>query len=196
MRYSESHKAETRERILKSAASRFREDGIEGASLPDVMKDAGLTVGGFYRHFDSKEDLFAAAMDQSLEDTLEIFGGGDESMNGEEWARAVTKIYLSMGHRANQSGGCPMSALGGDVARAGAPVRERSEENLQQLADAVADRLDEEEPNKAWAFLATLVGGLTLSRMVEDDDLARSILHACRDHATKCGEMADKNTAP
>ncbi len=183
MRYSESHKAQTRERILKSAASHFRESGIDGTSLPDVMKDAGLTVGGFYRHFDSKEDLFAAAMDQSLDDTLAIFDGSDASVTGEVWAQIAAKVYLSMAHRANHTGGCPMPALAGDVARADTPIRERSGENLAKLAAAIAKRLGEDEPRDAWAFLATLVGGLTLSRMVEDDDVARSILHACRESA-------------
>ena len=187
MRYSESHKAETRDRILKSASSRFREEGIDGASLPDVMKDAGLTVGGFYRHFESKEDLFAAAMDQSLKDTLAIFGSGDDSLEGSDWAQAVARVYLSMGHRANQSGGCPMPALAGDIARADESLRTRTQSNLAILAEAVAERLDGKDASDAWAFLATLVGGLALSRMVEDDDLARSILHACRDAASEIG---------
>lgn len=181
MRYSEAHKAKTRKRILKSAASRFREAGIDGASLPDVMNDAGLTVGGFYRHFESKEDLFKAAMDQSLNDTLDIFGRGDESLSGDAWAQAVAKVYLSMAHRANRTGGCPLPALAADVARADAPVRAHSESNLEKLAYAIAERLDEDPPQRAWAFLATLVGGLTLSRMVEDEELARTILRACRD---------------
>ncbi len=188
MRYSEAHKAETRGRILKSAASRFRERGIEGASLPDVMKDAGLTVGGFYRHFDSKEALFAAAMDQSLIETLAIFDGGDESLRGRAWAEAVSKVYLSMGHRANRTGGCALAALAGDVARADEPLRARSGENLEKLIDAIAQRLGGESPGNAWAFLATLVGGLSLSRMVEDDDLARSILRGCRASAAQFGE--------
>lgn len=196
MRYSESHKAETRGRILKSAASHFRKSGIDGASLPDVMKDAGLTVGGFYRHFESKEDLFVAAMDRSLDETLEIFGASDASLDREVWTQSVAKVYLSMAHRANQSGGCPLPALAGDVARADAAVRSRSESNLVKLVDAIADRLGGGDTGEGWAFLATLVGGLALSRMVEDDDLARSILHACRDSAVRCGESADENATP
>jgi TetR/AcrR family transcriptional repressor of nem operon len=195
MRYSESHKAETRERILKSAASRYREAGIDGASLPDIMKDAGLTVGGFYRHFDSKEDLFAATMDRSLEDTLDIFDRSDDGCSGDVWAQSVAKVYLSMAHRANQAGGCPLPALAGDVARSDGPVRSRSQSNLETLAETIAQRLGGSNEDEAWAFLATLVGGLVLSRMVEDDDLALSVLHACRDHASACAKPTSGNGA-
>jgi TetR/AcrR family transcriptional repressor of nem operon len=190
MRYSEEHKAETRARILKAAASRFREDGIEGASLPEVMQDAGLTVGGFYRHFESKDDLFRAAMDQSLEDTLAIFAGGDPSVMGEDWARAVARVYLSMAHRANTRDGCPIPALAADVSRADEAIREQSESNLKRLAEGVAERLGEDAPREAWTLLATLVGGLTLSRMVEDPDTAQTILRAAREGAARCGKTA------
>lgn len=196
MRYSEEHKAETRARILKAAASRFREDGIEGASLPEVMKDAGLTVGGFYRHFESKDDLFRAAMEQSLAETLASFADGDPSVQGEDWARAVARVYLSMAHRDNTRNGCPIPALAADVSRAGEAIREQSEANLKQLAEAVAKRLGEDAPREAWALLATLVGGLTLSRMVEDPDTAQSILRAAREGAARCGQAAAENAKP
>jgi len=196
MRYSESHKAETRERILKSAATRYRESGIDGASLPDIMRDAGLTVGGFYRHFDSKDDLFAATMDRSLEETLEIFDRSDDDCLGDAWAQSVAKVYLSMAHRANQAGGCPLPALAGDVARADGAVQSRSQSNLETLAETISRRMGGSDKNEAWAFLATLVGGLILSRMVEDDDLARSVLHACRDGAVACANPAGENATP
>jgi TetR/AcrR family transcriptional regulator, transcriptional repressor for nem operon len=190
MRYDEQHKAASRKRILESAASRFRAEGVKGTSLPDVMQDAGMTVGGFYRHFDSKDDLFEAALDKALEDTIAMLEMSDAIPGDDSWAARTAKVYLSMPHRANREGGCALPALAADVARIDGPLRERFNEKLTRFAEAVANRLGEDKQAEAWAYIATLMGGLALSRMIDDDTLARSILHACRDGAVRSAGAA------
>src|SRR6476620_3343198 len=110
MRRAQEDKARSHQCILDSAARLIRERGVDGAGVAEVMKDAGMTAGGFYRHFATKEDLVAAAVDAAFEQTLGRFGTHDEQ------AKAVTefeRFYLSEMHVANRGYGCPIAALAG-----------------------------------------------------------------------------------
>src|SRR5262249_39800056 len=117
MRYSSEHKQRTRERIVRAAARRFRSKGSEGAGIGDLMRDLRLTHGGFYRHFASKEDLFAEAVAQ----TLQVLGGRvaravDRAPKGGE-IRALIDAYLDVEHLDDVAGGCPVAALASEIAR-------------------------------------------------------------------------------
>ncbi|MEM9593547.1 MAG: TetR/AcrR family transcriptional regulator [Acidobacteriota bacterium] len=193
MRYGPDHKEQTRRRIIDAAAELFREKGPEATALPEVMAAAGLTVGGFYRHFESKDELFLAALERAMGQTLDLLRGKDKESPAQargagtgkdSWIARAAAVYLHPAHRANVAGGCPLPVLSSEVARRGGPARRRFEDTLVDIVDEVEPRMpsgtDLPPRERSWGFLATLVGGLLLARGVDDDGLADEILTACR----------------
>ncbi len=182
MRYPTDQKERTRQRILDAAARRFREKGYQGAGVADVMKAAGLTVGGFYAHFESKEALLAEAVAESLDASREGWIGllGDD-LRGRELIEAVARAYLSRAHRDLPADGCPLPALAADVARASEATRARFEEGLGEYVDELVPRLEQAgADDRALATVALLVGGVLLSRAVAGEELSNRILRSCR----------------
>ena len=118
MRYTSDHKQETRRRIITRAARRFRDEGYAPASVADIMSDAGLTHGGFYAHFGSKEELFAEAIANAADEGLTA-GTAVGGRRGRARLGALVSQYLNQQHWSDRAGGCPLAALGGEVARAG-----------------------------------------------------------------------------
>lgn len=167
---------------MKSAGAQFRAEGVKGATIPGIMKHAGLTVGGFYKHFASKSDLFCAMIEETLQRTLDRLRALPGK--GREWRETAAAVYLSRAHRNNLEGGCPIPALAADIQREGREAQEAFESTLSALIDEIADRMDTGDAKcdreRAWAYLATLTGGLTLSRAISDDALAAEVLRACR----------------
>lgn len=176
MRVTREKAAENRARIVETAARLFRDKGFDGVGLDAIMKEAGLTHGGFYGHFTSKEDLAAEAVARAVE-------------QGAGWQSRYTNIadfvsdYLSESHFADRANGCVLAALGGDVARRGGGVRAGVTSfvrtALEQLAGlfrgtAAARR------RRAITTLAGVVGAMTLARAVEDPGLSDEILSAAR----------------
>src|SRR5262249_19540863 len=131
MRYSPEHKAENREKILSMAARSFRERGGDSSGIGTVMKKAGLTKGGFYRHFASKDDLFVEAVARAFEemgrDMLEVAKSAPEG----QALRAIIEHYLSTRHANSPGTGCVISALGPELARKPLSVRKRIEASLE-----------------------------------------------------------------
>lgn len=191
MRYTKEHKAETRRRILSAAARLFRERGYEGAGLDAIMSEAGLTAGGFYAHFTSKEALFAEAMGAALTEArtpgarrLSSAGGGDSLLN-------LVRGYLSRSHRDHPEQGCPLPVLTPDVARSGEATREGYERQFLKYLAEIETLLpggSEKTRDRALALIAQCVGGLMLSRAVMDEELSNRILKACRNAAMKISE--------
>jgi TetR/AcrR family transcriptional repressor of nem operon len=184
MRYSPQHKQATRRKILDAALVVFRRDGYEGAGVDAVMAEAGLTAGGFYAHFKSKEALFAEAFVDALKNARLIRGLESEGVEGAERIRRIVAKYLSPAHRRFVTKGCPMPPLLGELARQGETVRRDFEGVLEEVVaalvphvpgDAAPDRED-----RVIALLATLIGGLSLSRAVADEATGDRILAACR----------------
>jgi len=191
VRYTKEHKAETRRRILSAAARLFRERGYEGAGLDAIMSEAGLTAGGFYAHFTSKEALFAEAMGAALTEArtpgarrLSSAGGGDSLLN-------LVRGYLSRSHRDHPEQGCPLPVLTPDVARSGEATREGYERQFLKYLAEIETLLpggSEKTRDRALALIAQCVGGLMLSRAVMDEELSNRILKACRNAAMKISE--------
>src|SRR5262252_1166702 len=117
MRYGPAHKQQTRERIVRAAARRFRSRGSENAAIGDLMRDLRLTHGGFYRHFESKEDLFAEAFEQSLKELEDRFTNAIEQAAPGGELKALIDAYLDVDHLDDVAGGCPVAALASEVAR-------------------------------------------------------------------------------
>ena len=181
MRVSRIQAAENRQTVIDVASRLFRERGFDGIGLKDLMKGAGLTQGGFYKQFASKDDLAAQASRRALESAFSRWSAA-AAANPEDPLGAVMAFYLGMEHREARMEGCPIVALGADAARQGADVKASFEAgikaHLEILGRMVAGTEGKEPKSKAMAILSTMVGALTLSRAVNDPDLAQAFLDA------------------
>lgn len=181
MRYPADHKAKTRTRILDAAARLFRRRGYHASGVDAVMNEAGLTPGGFYTHFGSKEALLAGALEHAACTMADRVDASLDGLSGRAWAEAFIAYYLSESHRKAVEDGCPLAALASEVAHAGEPVRRTFESLLLRLSDRLADGgLD---PGRALAVVVLCIGGLGLARSVDDAELAAGILQSSRDLA-------------
>jgi TetR/AcrR family transcriptional repressor of nem operon len=180
MKVTREAAAASRERILESAARLFRERGLEGIGVADLMRDAGLTHGGFYGHFASKDELKAAACARALSRSVDKWTQVIESE--EAPVAALAKSYLSARHRDDPGRGCAIAAIGSDVAREGPAVRHAITAGLRSLLDLLArvspGKSRAARRRKAVATYASLVGAIVLARAVDDAKLSDEILHA------------------
>jgi TetR/AcrR family transcriptional repressor of nem operon len=181
MKVSRQKAAENRERILNVAARLFRERGFDGIGVADLMKNAGLTHGGFYGHFFSKEDLMAQACARAIADSLDVWNRRADCAT-ESPLSAVITGYLSTRHCDYLGSGCLLAALGPDVSRQSPPVRHTVTEGLRSfveiLARLIPGKSKAAKRQKALATYASLVGAVVLARAVDDPDLSEEILQA------------------
>ena len=196
MRYSREHKLETHARIVKKASVRLREKGAHGIGVADLMKDAGLTHGGFYAHFDSREALvieaFADAMDRSTARWRKIA----EQTQPEKRLATIVESYLTTIHRDDPGHGCAVPTLGADIARESPKTRKAFATKLEQMIDMLAEQIPD-VPRKAarkqaMAAIATMMGTLVLSRVAGSGEFSEEILGAGRDAARGRGTVAKK----
>jgi TetR/AcrR family transcriptional regulator, transcriptional repressor for nem operon len=181
MKVSRIQEAENHERILDVATRLFRERGIDGISVADLMKAAGLTHGGFYGHFKSKEDLVAQACARAVSRMRQNWTNVIDQATGDP-LEALAATYLTPKHRDGAGRGCPMAALGSEIARQAAPVRRAFTDELRPFLDYLS-RIVQGSSNglrrqKALATYAGLVGALIVSRAVDDLGLSNEILSA------------------
>jgi TetR/AcrR family transcriptional repressor of nem operon len=186
VRYPKEQKAETRGRILTAAARLFRESGYDGVGVDAIMSEAGLTAGGFYSHFASKERLFAEAMTTALDPGKTLNRSKNSSAGATDPLTSLIKGYLSRTHREMVGEGCPLPALTSDVARKSDATRESYElqflkyvHEIERLLPACSTPARE----RALAFVAQCVGGLMLARAVKNEKLSDQILKSCRSAA-------------
>jgi len=184
MRYGPEHKQQTRERIVRVAARRFRSRGSEGAGIGDLMRDLRLTHGGFYRHFDSKEELFAVAFEQSLTEVgNRVTRAIERSAPGGE-LKALIDAYLDPEHCNDVAGGCPVAALASEVARRPSASRGRYihalRAHIRRMAKYVPAATDEERRAKAIALFSGMAGTLTIVRAFTDENERRWMLEDAR----------------
>ncbi|RUV43592.1 MAG: TetR/AcrR family transcriptional regulator [Mesorhizobium sp.] len=177
MRVSRIQAEKNRQTVIDVASRLFREHGLDGIGLKDLMKGAGLTQGAFYKQFASKEDLVAQASRRAVESTAARWAAATAANPSDPFG-AVMAFYLSMGHREQRMDGCPVAALGSDAARQGADVKGSFEAGIKQYLEIIGRLIGEEPNSKAMAILSTMVGALTLSRVVNDPDLAQAFLDA------------------
>ena len=170
---------ETRQRILAAAGTLFREHGIDGVGVDAVMKQAGLTHGGFYMHFPSKEALAAAVSQTLLEKAASRWDTISRSGDREDALRRIVLPYLDPTHVASAQG-CPLTTIGPDVARR-STSRAAIGDALCGMIDALARVLPNRKRAKALAALSTMVGAVVLSRLADDPDLAQAFLQAAAD---------------
>ncbi|MBP2296533.1 TetR/AcrR family transcriptional regulator [Azospirillum rugosum] len=185
MRVSREKAAENRRRIVDVAGALFREKGFNGIGVADLMKEAGLTHGGFYGHFASKDDLAAEACATAMSGAAERWATLAEEKPAEALA-TLTGNYLSARHRDNITRGCPIATLGGDVVRQPEPVRRAFTDGLRPFIDVLTRLLpgetEEERRAEALAALSEMVGAVILARAVDDPELSDAILAAAANH--------------
>jgi TetR/AcrR family transcriptional regulator, transcriptional repressor for nem operon len=181
MKVTRQQAEKNRERVLDVAGRLFREKGFNGIGVDDLMKGAGLTHGGFYANFKSKEELVAKSCERSLAELVE----GWSKMAGEtkgDPLRAIVARYLSSSHRDDPGNGCVLAALGADVARKSPAVRHAVTEGLRPfielLTRSVSGRSRAARRKRALAIYASLVGAMVLARAVDDPALSKQILEA------------------
>lgn len=183
MGHSQADKAQTRERILETAGRRFREKGVDGIGVADLMRDAGLTAGGFYKHFGSRDELVTEALGAA-------FGSWGREVARSRAEGKPLKIgtlldeYLGEQHRDDPAEGCPFAALASDLTRCNVETRELASENLSKSFALLSSLLDEKDPEsareRAILTYAALIGAVNLARMVPDPALSAEILQATR----------------
>ncbi len=179
MRYEKGHKETTRRRIVETAAARFRKDGIEGVGLADLMAEAGLTHGGFYSHFSSKEDLVKAAMEEAARTSRERFARRIEEGGLEAWIR----FYMRPEHRDHPEKGCAVAALASEIARHPNSSRAGFTGRLKEIIPDIASHLPTTQAaaarrKTAVGIFATMAGAVQMARAVNDPVLSDEILEA------------------
>lgn len=183
MGHSRAKKAVTHKRIVAIASKRFREDGLAGVGIAELMNEAGLTVGGFYKHFPSRDALVAEAMGFALgtwKRQMEASASGGPLVTYE----SVVDGYLNEAHRDDPGTGCPVVALAGDIARSDkrtrALVSQQIQESIELVASLMRERNREQEKgsarSKAVFTYCALVGAMGVARAVSDEQLSREIL--------------------
>ena len=180
MRYDLDHKQKTRERVLRAAAKAIRTQGPHRVGVAGVMRDAGLTHGGFYAHFASKDELVASAIGQMFEQAKARFQNEVKDYPPARALGAYIDFYLSPGHRDARASGCPIPTLAGDLPRLDRAARTRFSEGVAALTRSVAARIEQlghAEPQAlARSVVAEMVGALSLARAEPDVDKSNAML--------------------
>jgi TetR/AcrR family transcriptional regulator, transcriptional repressor for nem operon len=184
MRYDAEHKARTRERVLQEAVLAIRADGPERLGVAEVMKRAGLTHGGFYAHFESREALLAAAAAAMFETSSGAFERATRGRGAAEGLAAYLAFYLSKAHRDSRDWGCPLPILSGDLPRMPAATRERFAEGVARLTAAIAGKLRElgrpHAEAAASSALSEMIGALSVARGMGATDQSDEVLARAR----------------
>lgn len=187
MRYSPEHKAETHARIVRKASVRLRERGAHGVGVADLMKEAGLTHGGFYAHFDSREALVVEAFGYAIDRSMEHWRKLLDQLPPQKRLSAIVDGYLSAGHRDDVGHGCAIPALGAEIARESARTRKAFAAKLEELIDLFAEYIVDVPAKtarkRASAMLATLTGTLVMARLMGSGELSNDILNSGREVA-------------
>jgi TetR/AcrR family transcriptional repressor of nem operon len=185
MRYGAEHKVEIHKKIVKDAARRVRTEGITGAAVSAVMRDAGLTHGGFYKHFGSKDELLMESLSEAFEETADrLTRAAEASRPGEGW-KAIVKTYLSPEHCGHAEFGCPLASLAPELARAEKTMKAGIIEELTKYKTRVLPympgrRVADKERN-FFAIFSTMIGAVAMARILPNGAARARVLESARD---------------
>jgi TetR/AcrR family transcriptional repressor of nem operon len=185
MRYEREHKTQTRDRIVRSTARKLRAEGLNGPGVASVMKASGLTVGGFYKHFRSKDELFAEAISQAFVDSEKVYSSLQNVPHEDRWKEAV-RLYLSPEHCDHPDTGCPVAALAPEIARAKLTVRKRisglMKERTARWVEFMPGRTTFEREQNFFIIFSAMVGALSVARLLTEPADRQKVLASMRDH--------------
>ena len=185
MRYRPEHKARIHQKIIKDAAQRVRAEGLNGAAVSAVMRDAGLTHGGFYKHFGSKDDLLMEALREAFGEMADSLAqAAENSPPGTAW-KTIVQAYLSPKHCDHVEYGCPLAALAPELARADEAVKGKIREEMtkyktRMLPFMPGRRLAEKERN-FFVIFSTMLGAIAIARILPDPAERSRVLASARD---------------
>jgi TetR/AcrR family transcriptional regulator, transcriptional repressor for nem operon len=184
MRYTSTHKEETRAKVVRAAAEAMRARGPDGVGVAEVMAEAGLTHGGFYAHFPNKDALVGAAISFAFDESRERFRKAGEGLSPAAYLDQFIDSYVSARHRDAPERGCPLAALSSDLPRQGAPARAAFDAGVRSMIRMIADRLQVGDPESrealAGSLVAEMAGAVALARAVADRDLSDRLLQDSR----------------
>jgi TetR/AcrR family transcriptional regulator, transcriptional repressor for nem operon len=185
MRYQPEHKAETHQKIVKDASRRVRTEGMTGAAVSAVMRDAGLTHGGFYKHFESKDALLMESLSEAFREIADRLAQAAEQSQPQTAWKAIVKTYLSLEYCDHVEYGCPLPSLAAELARADKAMKPRIYEELKKYRSRMLPFMPgQRTTDKERAFFSifsTMVGAIEIARMLPEPAMREKVLASARD---------------
>ncbi len=185
MRYRPGHKAETHQKIVQDAARRVRAEGLDGAAVAAVMRDTGLTHGGFYKHFGSKDDLLVESFREAFREMADtLVQAAEQAPPGEAW-KAIVKAYLRAEHCEHPERGCPLAALAPELARVTKRMKPQIVAELanykRRMLPFMPGRRSAEKEGAFFAIFSTIIGAIEIARLLPDPAMQEKVLAGARD---------------
>src|SRR3954466_2873378 len=186
MRYEPEHKTRTHDRIVRNAARKLRAEGFSGSGVASVMKASGLTVGGFYKHFRSKDELLADAIAEGFSESAEkIYASLQNVPSGDRWKELV-RVYLSPEHCDNPDSGCPVAALAPEMGRAKLGVRKRIsgliKDRAERWVEFMPGRTVAERERNLLVIFSAMAGAVSVARILTEPADRQTVLADMQDH--------------
>lgn len=186
MRYEPEHKTRTRERIIRNAAHKLRVEGLSGAGVASLMQASGLTVGGFYKHFESKDELLADAIAEGFSELRQKIHSSLQDAPPQERWKEVVRWYLSPEHCSHPGTGCPVVTLAPEIARAKLSIRKRTASLMKELAqmwtEFMPGQTPEERERNFFIIFSAMAGAVAIARLLPERADRRQILESVRDY--------------
>jgi len=190
MRYRPGHRVQTHQKIVKDASRRLRAEGLSGAAVSAVMRDAGLTHGGFYKHFGSKDELVLESLREAFREIADSLAhAGEQSQPGTAW-KAIVKAYLSPEHCDHAECGCPLAALAPDLARADKTMKAQILGDLMsyksRMLPFMPGRRAADKERAFVVIISTMLGAVAIARILPDQAARARVLACTRDFLLRC----------
>jgi TetR/AcrR family transcriptional regulator, transcriptional repressor for nem operon len=186
MRYEPEHKTRTRDRIIRNAARKLRAEGLSGPGVASVMKSSGLTVGGFYKHFRSKDELLAEAIAQGFSEVSDKVHAVLQNVPPEDGWKEIVRWYLSAEHCNHPGTGCPVVTLAPEIARAKLSVRKRTADLMRELTDRWAEFMPGATPSERqrnfFVIFSAIAGAVAIARLLPEPADRQRVLNSVRDY--------------
>ena len=185
MRYGPEHKVETHRKIVKDASRRVRSEGLTGAAVATVMKDTGLTHGGFYKHFESKDELLVESLHQAFGEIIDkLADAAEQAPRGEAW-KTIVKTYLSLEYCDHAERGCPMAALAPELARVDRKMKPRVLAELVNYKDRMTPfmpgRRTADKERAFFVIFSTMIGAIQIARLLPERAMREKVLGGVRE---------------
>jgi TetR/AcrR family transcriptional regulator, transcriptional repressor for nem operon len=185
MRYRPEHKVEIHQKIVKDASERVRAEGITGAAVSAVMRDAGLTHGGFYKHFGSKDELLIESLSEAFREMAgRLVEAAEKPQPGTAW-KAIVKAYLSPEHCDHAECGCPLAALAPELARAdktmNAQILGELTKYKSRMLPFMPGRRTADKERAFFSIFSTMIGAIEMARMLPEPAMREKVLASARD---------------
>jgi TetR/AcrR family transcriptional repressor of nem operon len=185
MRYPREHKAEVHQKIVRDASRRVRTEGLDGAGVAAVMRDTGLTHGGFYKHFGSKDELLLESLREAFRETADNLAHAAEQPHPEAPWKAIVKAYLSLEYCDHAERGCPLTALAPELARVDKRMRGHIVTELVKYKDRMLPfmpgRRTADKERAFFAIFSTMIGAIEIARMLPEPAMREKVLASTRD---------------